>query len=131
MECDKYQCKFSPLDLVSNITASMIDKLIPPEEIKTQKSVWAYEDLGWFFDFNETGRLALKYYPVKTQLHGVMAVNVEIFEEVLKKTEEFSFELDDKKIEVNKNNIVELLLEYSVAKNNKEMSSNMVKIDAF
>lgn len=131
MECDKYQCKFSPLDLVFNITASMIDKLIPPEEIKTQKSVWAYEDLGWFFDFNETGRLALKYYPVKTQLHGVMAVNVEIFEEVLKKTEGFSFELDDKKIEVNKSNIVELLLEYSVAKNNKEMSSNMVKIDAF
>lgn len=131
MECDKYQCKFSPLDLVSNITASMIDKLIPPEEIKTQKSVWAYEDLGWFFDFNETGRLALKYYPVKTQLHGVMALNVEIFEEVLKKTEGFSFELDDKKIEVNKSNIVELLLEYSVAKNNKEMSSNMVKIDAF
>ena len=131
MECDKYQCKFSPLDLVSNITASMIDKLIPPEEIKTQKSVWAYEDLGWFFDFNETGRLALKYYPVKTQLHGVMALNVEIFEEVLKKTEGFSFELDDKKIEVNKGNIVELLLEYSVAKNNKEMSSNMVKIDAF
>lgn len=131
MECDKYQCKFSPLDLVSNITASMIDKLIPPEEIKTQKSVWAYEDLGWFFDFNETGRLALKYYPVKTQLHGVMALNIEIFEEVLKKIEGFSFELDDKKIEVNKSNIVELLLEYSVAKNNKEMSSNMVKIDAF
>ncbi|MDD3156197.1 MAG: hypothetical protein PHP14_02045 [Candidatus Pacebacteria bacterium] len=39
LTCDKYVCSLSEIDFVSNLTSAMVDKLIPPEEIRTKKTI--------------------------------------------------------------------------------------------
>lgn len=109
----------------------MVDKLIPPEEIRTKKSIWVFEDLGWFFDFNESASLALKYYPTKTQFDGVIAFDINIFEKVFKNIGSIDFSVDEEKTIINENNVVEFLIDLTLFKNNKELALNSEKLSLF
>ncbi len=129
--CKQYKCETSELDFGSNLSLSMVDKLIPPEEIRTKKSIWVFEDLGWFFDFNDSASLALKYYPTKTQFDNVIGINISIFERLLKSAGTVDFELDDKKITVSDNDVVSFLINLTQYKSNKELASNSEKLSLF
>ncbi len=131
LTCDKYKCKLDEIDFVSNLTSAMVDKLIPPEEIRTKKSIWVFEDLGWFFDFNESASLALKYYPTKTQFDGVIAFDINIFEKVFKNIDSIDFSVDEEKTIINENNVVEFLIDLTLFKNNKELALNSEKLSLF
>lgn len=131
LTCDKYKCNLSDIDFVSNLTSAMVDKLIPPEEIRTKKTIWIYEDLGWFFDFNETSNVALKYYPIKTEFDNVIAFDISMFDDILKYISSVNFEVDDEKIVVNNNSVVDFLLELSLYDSNKELTTNSEKLSLF
>ena len=131
LTCDKYVCSLSEIDFVSNLTSAMVDKLIPPEEIRTKKTIWIYEDLGWFFDFNETANLALKYYPIKTEFDNVVAFDISIFDKIFKGMPNVDFNIDDEKVVINSNNVVDFLLGLSVYDSNKELTINSEKLSLF
>lgn len=131
LTCQEYKCSFSDIDFVSNITAAMVDKLIPPEEIRTKKTIWIYEDLGWFFDFNDSANLALKYYPTKNQFNGVIAVNISIFEMLMKNMRPIDFTIDDTPIVITANEIESFLINLTAYKNNKDLTLNSEKLSLF
>lgn len=131
LTCKDYKCNVSEIDFVSNITASMVDKLIPPEEIRTKKTIWIYEDLGWFFDFNDSASLALKYFPIKNQFDGILAINVSIFETLMKNMRPIDFKIDDEQTIVNGNEVVRFLVNLAAYKNNKELTANAEKLSLF
>jgi len=39
LACHNYECEMSDIDFVSSLTQAMVDKLIPPEEIRTKKTI--------------------------------------------------------------------------------------------
>ncbi len=131
LTCKDYKCTLSDIDFVSNITAAMVDKLIPPEEIRTKKTIWVYEDLGWFFDFNDSADLALKYYPTKNQFDGVMAVNISIFELLMKNMRPVDFKMGDTQTVINANEVEDFLINLSVYKNNNDLTANSEKLTLF
>jgi hypothetical protein len=87
--------------------------------------------LGWFFDFNDSASMALKYYPTKTQFDNVIGINISIFEKLLKTTGSIDFEIKDKKISVNDNDVVKFLIGLTQYKNNSELNSNSEKLSLF
>jgi hypothetical protein len=109
----------------------MVDKLIPPEEIRTKKTIWIFEDLGWFFDFTDSANLALKYYPTKTQFDGIIAFDISMFEKLMKNMNPIDFTLDDDKTVINSNEVVEFLIGLAQYKNNKELILNSEKLSLF
>ncbi len=129
--CNKYKCETSELDFGSNLSLSMVDKLIPPEEIRSKKSIWVFEDLGWFFDFNDSASMALKYYPTKTHFDNAIAIDISIFERLLKPVGVVDFELDDKKITVSDHDVVGFLINLTQYKSNKELAVNSEKLSLF
>ena len=131
LSCLNYKCEISDIDFVSNLTSAMVDKLIPPEEIRTKKTIWNFEDLGWFLNFNDSANLASKYYPIKTEFDGVIAVNISFFEKLINNIKPIDIEVLDDKITVNKGNIVEFLLELIQYKNNKDLINNTEKLSVF
>jgi len=131
LTCKEYKCSLSDIDFVSNITAAMVDKLIPPEEIRTKKTIWIYEDLGWFFDFNDSANLALKYYPTKNQFDGVIAVNISILEMLMKNMRPIDFTINDTQTVINANEIENFLINLTAYKNNKDLTLNSEKLALF
>lgn len=131
LTCDKYKCDMSEIDFGSNLSLAMADRLIPPEEIRSKKSIWVFEDLGWFFDFNDSASVGLKYYPTKTQFDNVIAVNTSIFEKLMLPMRAIDLETKDQKMSVDKNNVVEFLIKLTQYKNNADLASNSEKLSMF
>jgi len=131
LACHNYECEMSDIDFVSSLTQAMVDKLIPPEEIRTKKTIWVYEDLGWFFDFNNSAKLALKYFPTKTSFDGVIVVNISIFEELMKNMRPIDFMVEDKQSVINQNEVVDFLINLTQYKNNKDLTINTEKLSSF
>jgi hypothetical protein len=75
--------------------------------------------------------MALKYYPTKTQFDNVIGINISIFERLMKATGVVDFEIKDKKVTVNDNDVVNFLIGLTQYKNNNELNSNSEKLSLF
>jgi len=75
LTCKNSRCVFDNTDLVTNLNIAMVDKLIPPAELKFANTVWVFQNLNWYYDFKTSASIALKYYPEVNNLDGLITVN--------------------------------------------------------
>ncbi len=75
LNCKNSLCSLENVDLVSNLNIAMMDKLIPPAELKFANTVWVFQNFNWYYNFKTTAQIALKYYPEINNLSGLITVN--------------------------------------------------------
>mgnify|MGYP007016027451 FL=1 len=75
--------------------------------------------------------MALKYYPTKNQFNGVIAVNISIFEMLMKNMRPIDFTIDDTPIVITANEIESFLINLTAYKNNKDLTLNSEKLSLF
>lgn len=125
LDCQNALCHLTNIDFVTNLNIAMLDKLVPPDELRFSNDIWVFEDLNWFFNFPTSSSLALKYYPQKLSFNGLIALNIPVIERLLNITGPVHISLEGEDIDISANNFSAFITDLQkIVRQNKSSNEN-------
>ncbi|MGC8651317.1 MAG: DUF4012 domain-containing protein [Minisyncoccia bacterium] len=77
-------------DSIFDLDDLFLDKIVPPEELRSISNKWFTHDANWFFDFPQTSKKLLDFYQktglTPSSLDGVIAINDSVISSLLNLT---------------------------------------------
>ncbi len=131
LNCKNSLCQFDKIDFISNLNIAMLDKLVPPDELKYSNSVWVFQYFNWFFNFKTSAQTALKYYPQQEKFDGLISVNISLIEKLLENINPIKFNIDKEDISVTSRNVNEFLSTLDNDFKSNKQNQSQQKLDLF